>query len=122
MLTKDELAKLQTDGVEMFHLVNLASNWELVIRRPARKDCKRWRALANDPARRSDATEQLLMSCVVYPDVRSGAFDKLLDRFPLLPENGALAQIIGRVTGMLGGELSDDEKTSDPSAMPSAGI
>jgi hypothetical protein len=122
MLSKEEIEKMAAaNGDEVYHLANAKQGWEIVFKRPTRPACKQWRAQVTDPARKSESTEILLKTCVVFPNVRDGAFDALLDRFPLIPENAKLAEIIGRITGMTGGDEGAEEKESGPSATTSEG-
>jgi len=77
--------------------------WEIVFKKPARKDYKFFKALLAQPAKAHDAQEILLRSCIVVPK-REG-FDALLESFPGIPECPAVSEALTESLGMDGEEV-----------------
>ena len=66
-------------------LVTLIHKGQVLAFRPmSRQEYTRFRAQIADPKKRSDATENLVRSVVVYPD--RAAFNAFLDRYPAAAE------------------------------------
>jgi len=84
MLTAEELTALEDQHGRVERVVGKNGAWEVVYKAPSRVVYKRFRGLAHDPARKSDAQEML-------------AFEALLDKFPAIPE--ASADALGRLVG-----------------------
>ena len=95
MLTAEELTALEEQHGRIERVSGKNGAWEVVYRAPKRTEYKRFRSLAHDPARKSDAQEMLALSCVVHPS--PAAFEALLDKFPAIPE--ASADALGRLVG-----------------------
>lgn len=95
MLTAEDLAELEAKHGDIEHVVGKGSKWEVVYKRAPRAVYKRFRSLAHDPAKKSEAQEMLALGCVVYPS--PAAFDALLDKFPAIPE--ASSDALGRLVG-----------------------
>lgn len=76
---------------------------EVVVRRPARAEWKRFRTMRLDDAEQPDALEMLARACIVYPDAAD--VQRLFDTRP------ALADAIGaRVSDLAGGGASEAKK------------
>lgn len=107
LLTQEELDKLRVDNGEIWHVrgknsVEYEVPWEIVFRKPARKDYKFFRANASNPAKQPEAQEILLRSCILVPELKN--FDALLDRFPGIPECEAVSEALKIAVGMSGDE------------------
>lgn len=85
------------DGVEKV-VDEMRVPWEIVIRKPERKDYKLFRSNAQRPERKDMAQEILLRSCLVSPPISS--FDKLLDAYPGIPEAPSVSEALAEATGM----------------------
>lgn len=72
--------------------------WEIVIRKPERKDYKLFRSNAQRPEKRDMAQEILLRSCLVSPLLKD--FDRLLDEYPGIPEAPSVSEALSEATGM----------------------
>lgn len=72
--------------------------WEVVIRKPERKDYKLFRSNCHRPEKKDIAQEILLRSCLVVPPL--SAFDRLLDEYPGIPEAPAVGEALSEATGM----------------------
>lgn len=84
------------------------NEYAMVFRAPSRPEVRAWKAGAADPTRKADADEDIVRGCVVWcnnvdsPDaaVRE-EFLKVLDTYPLLPNNVAIQTQIQKWTGLV---------------------
>lgn len=101
--TAEQIAELEAKHGECHKLREKRGKWCLVVRNPKPQEYKMARRMMHDPAKKAEATEELLKLVTVAP---TGAeFDALMTRYPMLPElcANALQQIMG-------GELEVAEK------------
>ncbi len=73
---------LKAKNSEVFQLSH--GDAEVLVKGPTRPAWKRFRALAADEKRRSDALEQLLRDCLLYPSLEG--LDAMLEKKPGLAE------------------------------------
>jgi hypothetical protein len=97
-LTQEDLDKLKTQHGEIWHVKGTNGSWEIVFKKPARKDYKMFRANSANPARKPEAQEILLRACIVYPPLSE--FDALLEKFPAIPEAEAVSDSLSEALGI----------------------
>jgi hypothetical protein len=81
MLSDETIAELEAKHGEcvVFHGRGDPPPWSIMIRVPTRGEVKLFRANANNPARGSDAQENLIRAIAVYPD--KAGLDVVLSRW-----------------------------------------
>ena len=77
----DELAKLESLHEEG-HLLTGPEGHQVFVKRPGRKEWKRFQQGAEQPGKRLDAYEQLLQDCRVFP--AKAELDAMLESRPAL--------------------------------------
>ncbi len=97
-ISKDVLEKLKSEHGSLTELS--VDNDAVVVRLPSRGEWKKFRATIADDRKRGDAAEQLLRSCIVFPD--ETAIEKMLDVRPGLAETfaGELVELAGAKKGV----------------------
>lgn len=98
MLTKDDLDKIRAQYPDIIHLVGAGGRYECVFRAPTRGEYKMFRANCHNDARKADANEILARQIVVVPP--AAEFERLLDRFPAIPEALASNDEFKAMTGV----------------------
>ena len=95
MLTEDQVKELETKYGRVAHVVGAGGKWEVVFRKPARAEYKRFRSMSHNPSTVADAQETLCRACVVHPSKE--AFDALLEDWPGICEAAgkALSELAG---------------------------
>lgn len=73
-----ELESLHEEG----HLLTGPEGHQVFVKRPGRKEWKRFQSGAEQPGKRLDAYEQLLQDCRVYPE--KAKLDEMLESRPAL--------------------------------------
>ena len=92
---QDDITVTNPDGTK-----TTRPEWEVVLRRPDRKEYKQLRAQSHNPATLADAQEITVRKLIVYPV--GTAVDVLLDDFPGIPE--ACGAALLRLSGAAGRE------------------
>lgn len=82
--------------------------WEVILRRPLRKEYKAFRSFANDPRSKADAQEYLVKACAVYPPKEK--VESFLDQFYAVPEDPKVQAALKRLMDVnTDGGLIDEE-------------
>jgi hypothetical protein len=95
-ITEEQVAALEAQHGEI--AVLRCPEFAVVFRKPTRTEHKMFRANVNNPARASDAQEILSKAIVVYPP--PAEYEKLLDKFPGVPDSPAFSKAIMRLVRM----------------------
>lgn len=95
-----------------------AGDWAVAVRRPTRKEYKRFKANANNPAKQSDAQEALFVATCLLPEGGVNAIDALLNGWPGIPEAFANSLVLSRLSGMAGHEEPNYEIAANTLKVP----
>ena len=87
-ISKDELDKLdeEYDDVMAFSGDLELAPWLCVVRRPNAEEAIAYKALANDPAKKTGANAKLITALSVYPKKDSDEWKRQYSRWPLFPD------------------------------------
>jgi len=116
--TQEQIDQLESANKRIARIKSKTpGEWEIIIRRPARKEFKRYRAAQHNEAQKADAQELLMRTIVVATCVRGAvtldvakardAFDQLLEDYPAIADSTAAANALQRLTS---DAVEDDEK------------
>ena len=96
MLTPEDLKLLEETHGRIAHLKGGDGAWEIVLRKPNRKEYGAFRKMGHNDARKDTAQEDLVRCIVVYPSKQEA--DALIEDWPGIPE--AATKAIMKIAGM----------------------
>ena len=87
-ITDEELARLDTehDDVMKFGGDPELAPWLCVVRRPNADEALAYKAMANDPAKKTSANAKLITAISVFPKKDTDEWRKQYSRWPLFPD------------------------------------
>jgi hypothetical protein len=115
-LTDEQIADVRAKHPRLGQ-IQRSGRYQIVFRAPKRAEYKRFRAQANEPARRAEAQELLARAVVVAvwwqgrAHVGEGAardaLDGLLEEYPAAVDSAAASEVIEK---LMSGAVADEEK------------